>query len=113
MVPHTVAEMNRNLGYHKLKILVGAYSHDDYTSAQLQAEVSNAVEAARDAETLFPGTVSGISIHFNAQSMRHLDIVEKMLISVRKNSSNAFKVGVRLENCDQAFHQLYNRSEES
>lgn len=106
-----VAEMNKKAGHHKLKIFVGAYLHDGYEPGQIQAEVHNALEAAQDAETTFPGTVSGVSIQLNVATMGHLDLIQKTLASSR-TTSKSLKIGLRLENCDQGFAQLHKRSEE-
>ncbi|XP_035700554.1 uncharacterized protein LOC110844319 isoform X2 [Folsomia candida] len=115
-VPFSVAEINKDAGYHKLKIIVGAFSHESYTSEQFQAEVDNAVMAAKDAENSFPGSISGISIHFNVLTMQteeHVRLVQRSMTSARGYTKTGGKVGVRLEECDLAFKELYNRSEES
>jgi hypothetical protein len=116
-VPIIVAEINKAVGFHKLKLIIGVYWHDSYTVEQLKAEVSNAVGAAKDAEKVYPGSVSGISIHFNAVTMQndeHIKIVKQSMASVREEYSvNTSRVGIRLEECDKAFNQLYNRNEES
>lgn len=102
LVPRAAAQMNKASNSHVITVNQGVIQNGD--AVQQKAEIENAFAAARDANSIFPGTVTGIT--FTNEYLTDPNTGAQILAMIKNNKGrDGLRVGTRIHTCGAIWEQ--------